>query len=62
MFNELDHVRCIYLPQGDSFSPFREVIIMVRINRCPLDENGLIGPITSIPHISNGQEEVVGRR
>ena len=24
--NELDHVRCLYLPQGDSFSPFREVI------------------------------------
>ena len=26
MFNKLDHVRCLYLPQGDSFSPFREVI------------------------------------
>ena len=26
MFNEFDHVRCFYLPQRDSFSPFREVI------------------------------------
>jgi len=26
MFNELDHVRCLYLPQGYSFSLFREII------------------------------------
>jgi len=26
MFNEFDHVRYLYLLQGDSFSPFREVI------------------------------------
>ena len=32
------------------------------MNRCPLDEGGLIGPTTSIPHISNGQVEVVERR
>jgi len=25
-----------------------------------LDEGGLMGPTTSIPHISYGQEEVVG--
>jgi len=25
-----------------------------------MDEGGLIGQTTSIPHISNGQEEVVG--
>jgi len=35
---------------------------MARMNRCPLDEGGLIGPITSIPYISNVQEEVVERR
>ena len=28
------------------------------MNLCPLDEGGLIGPITSILHILNGQEEV----
>ena len=26
MFNEFDHVSCLYLPQGNSFSSFREVI------------------------------------
>jgi len=26
MFNELDHVRCLYLSEKNSFSPFREVI------------------------------------
>ena len=26
MFDELDHVRCLYLLQGDSLCPFREVI------------------------------------
>jgi len=26
MFNELDHVRYLYLPQGDSFSLFEKVI------------------------------------
>ena len=26
MFNEQDYVRCLYLPQRDSFSPFRKVI------------------------------------
>ena len=26
MFNELDHVRCFYLPQGDSFSQFGKII------------------------------------
>ena len=26
MFNELDHIRCLYLPQRDSFGPFREVV------------------------------------
>jgi len=35
---------------------------MVKINRCPLNEGGLIEPATSIPHMSNGHEEVVGRR
>ena len=33
---------------------------MARMDRCHFDEGGLIVPITSIPHISNGQEEVVG--
>ena len=33
---------------------------MAKINRCPFDDGGLIGPTTSIPHISNGQVEVVG--
>ena len=28
----------------------------------PLDEGGLTGPTMSIPHISNGQDEVVGQR
>jgi len=26
MFNELDYIRCLYLPQGDNFCPFEEVI------------------------------------
>jgi len=26
MFNELNHFRCFYLPQGDSFSPFEKII------------------------------------
>jgi len=26
MFNELDHIKCLYLPQGDSFSLFGKVI------------------------------------
>ena len=62
MFNKFDHVRCLYLPQGNSFSPFREVIVIVKMNRYPLDEGRLIGPTTSIPHISNGQVEAVERR
>jgi len=33
---------------------------MAKINWCPLVEGGLIGPTTSIRHISNGQEEVIG--
>jgi len=32
------------------------------MNRYYLDEGGLIGPTTSIPHISNGQVKVVKRR
>ena len=32
---------------------------MAKMNRCPFDDGGLIGPITSMPHISNGQVEVV---
>jgi len=35
---------------------------MAKINQYSLDEGGLIGLTTSIPHISNGPEEVVGRR
>jgi len=35
---------------------------MAKINQYPLDEGELIGPTTSILHISNGQEEVAGRR
>ena len=59
MFHELDHVRRFDLLQRDGFGPFREVIGYRKINRCPFDDGGLIGPTTSIPHISNGQEEVV---
>jgi len=35
---------------------------MTKMKRCPLDVGGLMGPITSIPHISNGHEEGVGWR
>ena len=39
MFNKFDHVRYLYFPQRDSFSPFREVISYgFRMNRCPMDE------------------------
>jgi len=33
---------------------------MAKMKRCPIDVGGLIGPVTSIPHISNGDEEDVG--
>ena len=28
---------------------------MAKMKRCPLDLEGLMGPITSIPYISNGK-------
>jgi len=61
MFDKLDHVRCLHLLQRGSLRPFGEVI-KDKINWYPLDEGGLIGPTTSIPHILNGQEEVAGWR
>ena len=62
MFDKLDHVRCLHLLQRDSLCLFGEVIVITKINRYPLDEGGLIRPTTSIPHISNSQEEVIGQR
>jgi len=33
---------------------------MTKMNWCPLDVGGLMGPTTSIPHISNGHKEDIG--
>ncbi|PKI56399.1 hypothetical protein CRG98_023202 [Punica granatum] len=43
------------------YDPFSKVVIPTRINRCPLNALGLIGLITSIPHIEKGHGAVIGR-
>jgi len=60
--NELDHIRCFYLLKGIGSTHLEKESIMVKINQCLLVEDGLIEPTTSIPHILNSQEEVIGRR
>jgi len=60
MLDEFDQVECLYFLQGDGFRPFGEVIVIAKMNQCPLDVEGLMGPMTFIPHILNGHEEDVG--
>ena len=59
ILDELDHIWYLYFLQGDGFHPFREVFRYGQDESMSSRCGGLMGPITSIPHISNGMRRML---